>query len=158
MYMPRQAALAINDLLDNCAAIQAGQQVLILAATEGLGGGVNLVDETTVAWIQAGVQQRGAYPSVLWVDVSSQPHAWRVPPIAKAAISGADVLISHAFDLPFEELYELRDLLKENSVPMIRNMATTVPLLTSAWAQTPYELVAELRFQTASLFLSLIHI
>jgi hypothetical protein len=34
-----------------------------------------------------------------------------VPPVVKAAVEGIDVMISHAFDLPYEELYELRDVI-----------------------------------------------
>ena len=49
--MPPQVAVAINDLMDNCAEVEAGQQVLILAATDGLHGGWNLVDEQTIAWV-----------------------------------------------------------------------------------------------------------
>jgi hypothetical protein len=67
-------------------------------------------------------------------------------------LAGADLFINHAFDLPFEELYEMRETLAKNRVPMIRNMATTALLLESDWAQTPYELVSEIRFQTASMF------
>ena len=152
MLMSTQIATALGDLLDNCACIKPGQQVLILAANDGLSGGPNLVDEAVIGWIQNGVQQRKAQASVLWVDLPSQPHAWRVPPVVKGALANADVFISHAFDLPFEELYELRDLLAQHRIPMIRNMATTALLLASAWAQTPYELVSEIRFQAASPF------
>ena len=152
MLMSNQAAATLNDLLDNCATIQAGQEVLILAAADGLHGGPNLVDEAVVSWIQNGVLLRKAQPSVLWVDLPDRPHAWRVPPIVKGALARADLFITHAFDLPNEELLELRDLLAEHNVPMVRNMATTVPLLASAWARTPYELVSEIRFQTGSLF------
>jgi hypothetical protein len=150
--MPRQVAIAINDLLDACAEIKPGQQVLIVAASDGLTGGYNIVDETTVAWIQAAVQQRGAWPSVLWVDIPERLHGWRVPPVVKAALAGADVMINHAFDLPFEELYEFRGAVTDNRVIMVRNMATTAGLLASNWAQTPYELVSEIRIRTAQLF------
>ncbi len=34
--MPPQVAIALNDFLDHCAQIQVGQQVLLVAATEGL--------------------------------------------------------------------------------------------------------------------------
>lgn len=150
--MSHRIMTAINDLLDHCASIEAGQHVLILAAPDGLHGGPNLVDEQAIGWIQDGVRQRRAHPSVLWVDLQSQPHAWKVPPVVKAALCGVDLLINHAFDLPFEELYELRETLAKNRVPMIRNMATTALLLESDWAQTPYELVSEIRYQTASIF------
>jgi hypothetical protein len=150
--MLRPITTAINDLLDHCARIESGQRVLVVAARDGLSGGANLVDEQAVNSIQDGVRQRGGHPSLLWVDLQSRPHAWKVPPVIKAALSETDLFINHAFDLPFEELYEMRETLAKNRVPMIRNMATTAPLLESDWAQTPYELVSEIRFQTASMF------
>lgn len=150
--MPRSAAIAVNDLLDTCAEIKPGQQVLIVAATDGPVGGTNVVDETAIAWIQAAVQQRGAYASVLWTDIPSAIHAWRVPPVVKAAVQGIDVMISHAFDLPYEELYELRDVISHRRALFVRNMATTAGLLASDWAQTPYELVSAIRVLTAERF------
>ncbi len=54
--IPKGAAIAINDLVDNCARIEAGQEVLLLAHVDGLYGGDNLVDEEAVSWIQAAVQ------------------------------------------------------------------------------------------------------
>ena len=77
-----------------------------------------------------------------------------MPPVLKAAVAGADMLISHAFDLPFEELYELRDVMAQHKAVFVRNMATTAPLLDSDWAATPYELVSELRIRTAAVIQS----
>ena len=42
--IPKGAAVAINDLLDHCAKIQPGQEVVLLAHIDGLYGGDNLVD------------------------------------------------------------------------------------------------------------------
>src|SRR4030095_12338136 len=98
---------------------------LIVAASDGLTGGVNVVDEAAIAWVQAAVQQRGAHASVLWTDIPSPIHAWRVPPVVKAAVRGNDVMIRHAFDLPFEELYELRDVISQRRAVFVRNMAHT---------------------------------
>ena len=47
--IPKTAAIAVADLLDTCAQIQPGQNVVIVAAVDGLHGGMNLVDEQTVA-------------------------------------------------------------------------------------------------------------
>jgi hypothetical protein len=161
--MPIQVANAVNDLLDNCAQIQRGQNVLIVAAPDGLFGGLNLVDEQTVSWVQAGAQQRGANVAVLWVDMPVRPaviwsegksrtEGWHVPAILRGAVSGADILINHAVDLSQEEeIQEWAALLREHQVPMVRNMAPTASLMASAWAQTPYELVSEIRFQTSAL-------
>ena len=55
----RQAAIAVGDMLDCCARIRAGQEVLIAAHVEGLHGGDNLVDEQAVSWIQMAVEARG---------------------------------------------------------------------------------------------------
>ena len=106
-----------------------GQNVLILAAIDGLHGGRNLVDEHTVTWIQSGVQARGAHPTVIWADMPSRPDmiwpdiptpetAWKIPPIVKAAMKGADLLINHISDLSSEEhLKEFPELLKELKLP-----------------------------------------
>jgi hypothetical protein len=149
---PRGAAIAIDDMLDKCALIEAGQEVLILAHVDGLYGGDNLVDGEAISWIQSAVQHRGANPSVLWIDEPARPHAWRVPPVVKAAMMGCDVLINHSFDLVTEEMMELREVMFEHGVIIVRNFATTAPLLCSAWAQTPYELVSEIRYQASVLF------
>lgn len=158
--IPRGAAIAIDDMLDNCAQIKAGQEVLILAHIDGLYGGDNLVDEEAVSWIQAAVRHRGANPSVLWINEPDRPHAWRVPPIVKAAIEACDVLINNSFDLVVEEIMEFRNLFAAKKASqegssegrqliLVRNFATTAPLLCTAWAQTPHELVSEIRYQAS---------
>jgi hypothetical protein len=63
--IPKGAAIAIDDLLDHCAKILPGQEVVILAQVDGLYGGDNLVDETAISWIQAAVQHRSAGPKGL---------------------------------------------------------------------------------------------
>lgn len=151
--IPRGAAIAIDDLLDHCAKIQAGQEVVILANIDGLYGGDNLVDETAIAWIQAGVQHRGANASVLWIDEEAKPHAWRLPPVVKAAMGACDVLINNSFDIVYEELVELKQFQWETKVNLVRNFAVTAPLLCSAWAQTPHELVSEIRYQASLPFI-----
>ncbi|MFH1487609.1 MAG: hypothetical protein ABII06_01780, partial [Pseudomonadota bacterium] len=147
--IPRGAAVAIDDMLDHCALIQAGQEVLILAQVDGLYGGDNLVDEQAVSWIQAAVQHRGANPSVLWIDEPARAHAWRIPPVVKGAIKGCDVMINHSFDLVAEEMMEFREMFSGDDFIMVRNFATTAPLLCTAWAQTPHELVSEIRYQAS---------
>ena len=147
--VPRGALVAIDDLLDHCAEIQPGQEVLILAHLDGLYGGDNLVDREAVQWIQAGVQARAAHASVLWIDEPATAHAWRFPPVVKAAMRGCDVLINHSFNLVTEEIAEFRDFIAEYKIWMVRNFATTAPLLCTAWAQTPYELVSEIRYQSS---------
>jgi len=58
--IPKQAAIAVADMIDNCAKVKPGMNVLIVAANDGLHGGVNIVDREAVAWVQAAAVQRGA--------------------------------------------------------------------------------------------------
>jgi len=147
--IPRGAAIAIDDMLDNCAKIKPGQEVVLLAHIDGLYGGDNLVDQEAVAWVQAGCQHRGANASVLWIDEPAKVHAWRLPPVVKAALAASDVLINFSLDIVFEELVELKQFLWEKKLLMVRNFAVTAPLLCTAWAQTPHELVNEIRYQAS---------
>jgi hypothetical protein len=147
--IPKGAAIAIDDMLENCAKIQRGQEVLLLAQIDGLYGGDNLVDEEAISWIQSAIQAHGANPSVLWIDEPAKVHAWRFPPVVKAAMSACDVLINHSFDLVIEEIHEFFKYITERKIRMVRNFATTAPLLCTAWAQTPYELVSEIRYQAS---------
>ena len=147
--IPTGAAVAINDLLDHCAKIQPGQEVVLLAHIDGLYGGDNLVDQEAISWIQTAIRLRGTNASVLWIDEPAKPHAWRFPPVAKAALAACDVIINHSFDIVYEEITEFRQFVSEQKIPMVRNFATTAPLLCTAWAQTPYELVSEIRHQAS---------
>jgi hypothetical protein len=150
-----RAAISIADMLDHCVSVQPGMHVLIVAAVDGLYGGRNYVDEHSVAWIQQAVQARRAYASVLWLNMPLHPDVywnptnteiprWEVPPVFTRAIEGADLVIGQMIDLWTEG--ELKDSRPPN---FLYNMATTAPLLASAWALTPWELVAEIRYQAA---------
>lgn len=150
--MPSAAAISLGDMLDNCANIKPGQQVLILAHIDGLYGSDNLVDEQAVSWMQASIQARGANASILWIDEPAVAHAWRFPPMVKAAMAGCDVLINTSFNLAVEEIAEFRNYIAEKKIWMVRVMATTADLLCSDWAQTPHELVSEIRHQSAKAF------
>ena len=147
--IPKGAAVAINDMLDNCAKIQPGQEVVLLAHVDGIYGGDNFVDQEAISWIQTAVQLRGANPTILWIDELAKLHGWRFPPVVKAALTGCDVLINNSFDIVFEELVEFKQFVWERNLIMVRNFATTAPLLGTAWAQTPHELVSEIRYQAS---------
>jgi len=147
--IPRGAATAISDMLDNCARMKPGENVLILAEIEDLYGKDWSVDETAINWIQQAVQMKGGNASVLWIDEPAVPHAWKFPPVVKAAMQGCDILINHSANLVTEEMVEFRAYADELKVRMVRNFASTAPLLCSYWAQTPYELVSEIRYQAS---------
>jgi hypothetical protein len=147
--IPKAAAISINDMLDHCAMIESGQEVLILAYLDGLYGGDNLVDQEAVSWIQTAIQLRGANASILWADELAKPHAWRFPPVIKAAMRASDIMINNTLDLSFEEIVEFKQFTWNEKKLFVRNFATTAPLLCTNWAQTPQELVNEIRYQSA---------
>jgi len=138
-------------MLENCAGLQPGQEVLILAEIEDIYGKDWSVDETAISWIQQAVQMKGGRASILWIDEPPVPHTWRFPPVVKAAMRGCDILINHSANLVTEEMVEFRAFADEQKVKMIRNFASTAPLLCSYWAQTPYELVSEIRYQASAM-------
>ena len=102
--IPKGAQIAIDDLVDNCARIKPGQEVVLLAQIDGLYGGDNLVDQEAMSWIQSTIQQRGANVSMLWIDEQAKPHAWRFPPVVKAALEACDVFINNSFDMEYEDI------------------------------------------------------
>jgi len=136
--------------------VKAGQKVLVAAQVDGLYGGDNLVDRDAIRWISKGLQDRGATPEVLWVDMEARVFEWEFPEAVRAAMDRNDRVILHLFDLTVEEILAFRDYknkyVKTPSAPgfkttMVRNFATTAPLLCTAWARTPHELVSEIRHQ-----------
>lgn len=148
--VPKGAQAAIDDMLDNCAKIRPGQEVLLMAQIDGLYGGDNLVDQEAMSWIQSSIERRGANASMLWIDEKATPHAWRFPPVVKAALLACDVFINNSFDMEWEDLYEYKEFCKKhNNILVVRNFATTAPLLSTDWAQTPYELLCEIRYQAS---------
>ena len=48
--IPREAMISLIDLVDHCAEVKPGMEVLIVAHKDGLYGGDNLIDEEAVAW------------------------------------------------------------------------------------------------------------
>lgn len=147
---PRAAQIAIGDLLEHGAHLRAGQKLLLIAYLDGLYGGDNLVDRQAIHWIERAAQDRGARVEVLWVDEPARVHAWKFPDQVRAAMDRSDVVINHSFDLVVEEILAFRQYVEhDRKIPMVRNFATTVPLLMTAWAQTPQELVSEIRYQAA---------
>jgi hypothetical protein len=149
--MPNAARIAIADFLQFGARLRPGQKVLLLAYLDGLYGGDNLVDRQAMHWIQRAIEERGNQVEMLWYDEPARMHAWRFPPEVRAAMDRNDVVVNNTFDLTIEENLDFREYVEHihKSAPMSRNFATTAPLLCTAWAQTPNELVSEIRYQAA---------
>lgn len=141
----------VDDMLGNCGHVEAGQKVLIVAACDGLAGGHNIVDRETVELIFNGAQRLRADPAVLWLDMTQPDAAQRViPSILEHAVAGSDIVVALAQDLSWEENVDFRSLLRTHKVPVIRNMTTTLGMLSSPWGQLPYELVAQIRYAIGS--------
>jgi hypothetical protein len=149
--VPRAAQIAINDLLEHGAHMRSGQKVLLIAYLDGLYGGDNLVDRQAIHWIQRAAEELGAKVEMLWVDAPARVNEWKFPDDVRAAMDRSDLVINHSFDLTVEEILAFRQYVEQDhKIPMVRNFATTAPLLCTAWAQTPQELVSEIRFQASS--------
>ena len=151
--VPAAARISITDLLDHGAHLRAGQKVLLVAYLDGLYGGDNLVDRQAIHWILHAIEQRGNAVEVLWVDEPARMHAWEFPDVVRKAMDRSDLVINHSFDLTMEEILAFRRYVEHehSNVPVVRNFATTAPLLCSTWAQTPQELVSEIRYQASQL-------
>lgn len=154
-FVPKAAMVSINDLLDNCS-VEKGKKVLLIADVAGLCGGDSMVDADTITWLQVAAASRGADVSVLWMDEPFILEGWTVPEKLKTAMQQADVVINHSFNVSPTDLGDMRYFLEHTEFRPgfrhVRNFATTVPLLCSAWAQTPYELLMEIRYQIARKF------
>ena len=149
--IPTAARIAIGDLLDHGAHLRSGQKVLLVAYLDGLYGGDNLVDRQAMHWLQRSIEERGNKVEMLWVDEPTHVNAWKFPSYVRAAMDRNDVVFNHSFDLTMEEILEFRQYIERErkGLPMVRNFATTAPLLCSTWAQTPQELVSEIRYQAS---------
>jgi hypothetical protein len=110
--IPKQAAIAVGDLVDNCAKVKPGMNVL-LVYNDGVYGGVNIVDwRFWLHWRSAesadatgfAISRIGRW----FIGAMADPGAWHFSPIVAGAMKSADCIISNAVDLTFEE--ELRCL------------------------------------------------
>lgn len=152
--IPKAALTSLINMVDECAQVKPGMEVVILAHTDGLYGSDNLVDEQAVGWMQAVVQSRGANCSILWIDEVMKEHAWRLPPVVKGAITDADLFINTSMDLAIEEVAEFRKYIEVTKTWYVRMFPVTAPLLMTEWAQTPHELVCMVRHVSSTPFMN----
>jgi len=152
--IPKAALNSLTQMVDHCAQVTPGMEVVILAHIDGLYGSDNLVDEQAVNWMQAVVQSRGANCSILWIDEVMKAHNWRMPPIVKGAITEADLLINTSLDLAIEEVAEFRKYIETAKTWYVRMFPVTAPLLMTDWAQTPHELVCMVRHVSSTPFMT----
>lgn len=181
--IPQEAWEFLSDMVDNCVDMNDScKEVLILVHKDGLYGGDNLIDEEAISWVSTAFTSRGHHVSILWVDDPQLIHEWRYPPVVKAAIEGADILINTPWQMPVEEIADFRTHievshkddpnrlnnphfpLRADKSPvkdrdagtwMVRLFPVTAPLMMTEWARTPYELVTWLRHISSEPFMKL---
>jgi len=94
--IPKQAAIAVGDLVDNCAKVNPGMNVLLVAANDGLYGGVNIVDSEVISWLHSAVVQRGADATVVWCDIPHRPMVYWGEEVQRPAGFGAGEVAADA--------------------------------------------------------------
>ena len=134
--------------------LQPGQEVVILAHSDGLYGSDNWCDETVVGWLKTAITMRGAHCTILWTEEQAKEHAWRFPPVVKGAITNADVFINLSNDLVVEEVAEFRNYLEVCKTWYVRLFPVTAHMMMSKWAQTPHELVCMVRHISSDPFMN----
>jgi 2,5-dihydroxypyridine 5,6-dioxygenase len=129
-----------------CGGAQAGMEVLILNLVDDK---ANPVEEKAVHALAAACQEIGARPQILWA--TGMEKGWWDDPsrILLGAFGAADLVINNT--VIGRPLKAVRELMFEKGVPMVRNMATTVGLLSSDWATFPFELSDEITRRTGEL-------
>jgi len=137
--VPTGAAIAVADLLDECANVEAGQEVLIVAYTDGLRGG-DKSGRRAGGRVDPGGCGSGGLTRRCVGGRRRDGHKWRFPPVVKSAMAASDVMINNTLDLSFEDLIEFKRFTWNEKKLMVRNFATTAPLLGTSWAQTPQRL------------------
>lgn len=181
--IPQAAWNFLSDMVDNCVGMNDScKEVLILAHKDGVYGGDNCIDEEAVAWTSTAFTSRGHHVSVLWVDDPQSLHNWRYPPVVKAAVEGADILINTSFQMAVEEIADFRAHIecshlndptrvnnpnfplhpdkqpvhdRDTGTWMVRLFPTTAAMMQTDWAQTPYELVCMVRHISSEPFMKL---
>jgi hypothetical protein len=115
-------------------------QVLILSLTDSR---ADHVEEKAVHALASVCQDVGARPQVLWAT-GMEKGWWDDPsPIVLGAFGQADLVINNTISIG-RPLKAVRELMFGKGISMVRNMATTVDILASAWARFPFELSDEI--------------
>jgi hypothetical protein len=129
-----------RNCLITCGGVQAGQQVLILSLVDDRS---NPVEEKAVHALATVCQEAGARPQILWAT-GMEKGWWDTPsPIVLGAFANADLVVNNTIAIG-RPLKAVRELMFKKGVAMIRNMATTIDLLSGEWARFPFELSDEI--------------
>jgi hypothetical protein len=130
----------------SCGGAEKGMDVLILSLVDDIS---NHVEEKAVQALAAVCQEVGARPFVLWA--TGMEKGWWDDPseIVLGAFANADLVINNTLAIG-RPLKAVRELMFSKGIPMVRNMATTVGILSSDWARFPFELSDEITFRVGN--------
>jgi 2,5-dihydroxypyridine 5,6-dioxygenase len=139
-YYSNQLLAGVNNCLFNCGKIKAGDNVLILSLIDDR---YNPVDDEVVKAMAMTAQLAGAKVQILWT--SGMEKFWwdEVPPIVLGAFGAADLVINNTIAIG-RPLKAVRSLMFGKGIAMIRNMATTIDVMSSEWARFPFQLSDEI--------------
>ncbi len=139
-YFSNQLLEGAHNCVVNCGGAGKGTNVLILNLVGDRG---NPAEEEAVHALVTVCQEVGARPQVLWAT-GMEKGWWDTPsPIVTAAFGAADLVINNTISIG-RPLKAVRELMFGKGITMIRNMATTVDILSSEWARFPFQLSDEI--------------
>jgi hypothetical protein len=123
-----------------CGGVSEGMNVLILNL---INDKANPVDDLAVHALATVCQEVGAKPQILWAT-GMEKGWWDDPsPIVLGAFREADLVINNTVSIG-RPLKAIREIMFGKGVPQIRNMASTVEVLSSPWARIPFALTDEI--------------
>ena len=129
-----------RNCVKSCGHVEKGMEILILSLVDDIS---NHVEEKAVQALATVCQEVGAKPQILWAT-GMEKGWWDDPsPIILGAFSRADLVINNTLAIG-RPLKAVRELMFSKGIPMVRNMATTVGILSSDWARFPFELSDEI--------------
>ena len=123
-----------------CGGVSEGMNVLILNLINDKS---NPVDDLAVHALATICQEVGAKPQILWAT-GMEKGWWDDPsPIVLGAFRESDLVINNTVSIG-RPLRAVREIMFGKGVPQIRNMASTVEVLSSPWARIPFALTDEI--------------
>jgi 2,5-dihydroxypyridine 5,6-dioxygenase len=138
-YFSNQILAGARNCIVECAQIKAGDNVLILCL---IGDHSNCVEEEAIQALATVAQMQGARVQILWSTGMEKGWWDDVPPIVIGAFQAADVVINNTFI--GRPIKAVREAMFGKGITMVRNIATTVEILSSEWALFPFTLSEEI--------------
>ncbi len=135
-----QILAGARNCIVECARIKEKDNVLILNL---IGDRSNPADDEAVQALATTAQQQGARVQILWTTGMEKSWWDEVPPIVIGAFQAADVVINNTLSIG-RPIKAVREAMFGKGITMVRNMATTVEVLSSEWSTYPFALSDEI--------------